>query len=320
MCNLSRSGLFASAVVLLASCEASQTVISTAAGNNATSMPRETTRVSFRGGTSTKLLYVADNTGGVVRVMTYPKGKSIQSLTGFFSPTGECVDDAGDVFITDTKQDGSGYVYEYAHGGSVPISTLDDPFPQPTGCAVDPNTGDLALVSLGGLAIFPHASGAPITFTDSSFQPMRYDGYDGSGDLFIDGTAESGKFVFAELPYGGNALMDISVAGTFRGAGAVQWDGQNITVQTLGGLRGPALIDRLKVYGSTATVVGTTTLVNKRKRYNGGQFWIEGGSVLGPAHDGGAVSIWKYPTGGKPTKTIKSVGPDAWGVTVSAPN
>jgi len=268
------------------------------------------------------LLYVSVNGTRTVHVFSYPKGKPKQVLTGFGGPAGECVDRPGNVFITDVATSGAGYVYEYAHGGSTPIATLNDPFTFPNGCAVDPKSGDLALVSNGGLAIYPEAGGTPTTYLDESFQTMRYAGYDDAHNLFIDGDAVGGGFALAELPSGSNQIIDLSISGPFRGAGAVQWDGSNMTVETLSfgvGRHGPALIYRLQISGSSATIVGTTELVSSKNRYNGGQFWIQGNRVIGPDKSGNAISFWNYPAGGKPTKSIADMGPEAWGVTVSSP-
>src|SRR5262249_12342646 len=161
-----------------------------------------------------------------VSVFSYPKGQLIGTLSGFSNPAGECVDQSGNVFITDAAfGDGAGSVYEYAHGGTAPVAQLTVPFDYPTGCAVDPITGNLAVSAIAGLAVFPHASGTPTAYMDSSFQSMNYTGYDAAGNLFVDGDANGGGFVFAELPHNGSTLADISVDASFRGSGAVQWDG-----------------------------------------------------------------------------------------------
>jgi len=265
------------------------------------------------------LLYISNNTGRDVAVFSYPKGKLIGTLSGFSNPAGECVDKAGNVFITDSAfGSGAGTVSEYAHGGSAPIAELSVPFDYPNGCAVDPTSGDLAVSAIRGLAVFPHASGTPTTFTDPSFQSMNYAGYDDAGNLYVDGDAYGGGFVFAELPRNGSALVDISVTGSFRGSGAVQWDGHYMTVQTISSGRGEgrAIIYQLQITGSTASVVGTTTLLSNKNRSNGGQFWIQGGRVIGPDKSGNSVGLWRYPSGGKGTKSVKSFE-EAWGVTVS---
>jgi hypothetical protein len=274
------------------------------------------------GANSEDLLYISNaiytKGNSQVLVFSYPNGKRVGVLTGFSEPVGECVDEKGDVFITNTAASGAGYVYEYAHGGSSPIAVLGDPLTYPESCSVDPKSGKLAVVSVGGVAVYPQAQGTPTTYTDSSFGSMNYGGYDGQGNLFVDGWRESIGFVFAELPRGSSSFTNLSVNKPCHDDGSVQWDGQYITLQTVaqGGFA-PRVIYRLTVSGSVATVVGTTKLETTRNRYDGGQFWIQGKNVIGPKDSGEAVAFWKYPAGGKGIKTINNVGSEAWGVTVS---
>ena len=56
-------------------------------------------------------------------------------LAEFESPTGECVDKSGNVYIADTDKKA---IYEYAHGGKKAIKALDDSPYVPNGCSVDP--------------------------------------------------------------------------------------------------------------------------------------------------------------------------------------
>lgn len=60
------------------------------------------------------LLYVSDVGTNDVYVYSYPKLKLEGTLTGFATPDGECVDMAGNVFITNF---GTQQIFEYAHGG-----------------------------------------------------------------------------------------------------------------------------------------------------------------------------------------------------------
>ncbi len=96
------------------------------------------------------LLYVSDPGAGVVNVLTYPNGKRIGKLTGFVEPRGECVDASGNVYVTD---EGASDVLEYAHGGTTPMRTIEDPGQKPYDCAVNLNagnlTGNFAIVNAG---------------------------------------------------------------------------------------------------------------------------------------------------------------------------
>jgi hypothetical protein len=67
---------------------------------------------------SDDLLYISDV--DTVTVYSYPKGKHVGTLKGFYRPLGECVDNAGNVFIADGRDS----ILEYAHGGKKLIQTL----------------------------------------------------------------------------------------------------------------------------------------------------------------------------------------------------
>ena len=70
------------------------------------------------------LLYVSSYRTDDVYVFSYPRGRLVGTLAGFNGPDGECVDSAGNVWITNTLQSQQ---VEYAHGGTTSIATLNDP-------------------------------------------------------------------------------------------------------------------------------------------------------------------------------------------------
>jgi hypothetical protein len=78
---------------------------------------------------------------------------------------GACADANGDVFIVESLS-----INEYAHGGTQPIATLSDPSGYGFGCAVDPTTGNLAVVNDGSryistdVLIYHNASGEPVGY------------------------------------------------------------------------------------------------------------------------------------------------------------
>lgn len=138
------------------------------------------------------LLYISDVGTDDVDVYAYPKGVFLGTLTGFSGPEGECVDKTGDVFIANYA---ASSILEYAHGGTSPIATLNDPGYLPGGCSIDPTTGNLAVTNYlttgagqGNVAIYKDAKGTPKAYhADPLILEMFFCGYDKAGNLFVDG-------------------------------------------------------------------------------------------------------------------------------------
>jgi len=246
------------------------------------------------------LLYVSDTVSGDVYVFSYPKGKLQQTLTGFADPAGECVDANGNVFIANT---GGNNIIEYAHGGSSPIATLKDKGYFPFGCSIDPTTGDLAVTNFsttgsgpGDVAIYRNAKGHPKRYADSLMQNPLLCGYDSSGNLFVDGLAQSSTVV-SELAHGGANLSDILLDRSIYNPGGVQWDGKHVAI----GDQSSNTIYQFRIKDGKAKTVGSTQLGGATMVL---QFWIDGTKVVGADTYASDVGIWHYPQGGAALKTI----------------
>jgi hypothetical protein len=250
------------------------------------------------------LLYVSDLNTGSVDVYSYPGAKLKGRLKGFAVPHGECVDKAGDVFITNG---GVSQIVEYAHGGTTPIATLNDPHNFPHACSVDPTTGNLAVTSFplgsgpGTVQIYKHAKGKPKSITVGNVFQVYFCGYDDKGNLFVDGTDMHVAFEFAELPAGSTAFMPITLNQSFTYPAGVQWDGTNLAVGDQVNLSGPSKIYEFSISGNTGTEVGSTSLANSCDVLG---FWIQGGTVIAPNDCSPNVMYFNYPAGGSSTKTI----------------
>lgn len=264
---------------------------------------------------SEDLLYISDQKKSYVYVYSYPHGKLVGTLTGFDVPVGLCADKAGDVFIPN----GFGAdIVEYAHGGKSPIATLSDSGESPSGCGVDPKTGNLAVANYcsssckgpGSVAIYVDAEGSPTQYTDPDISNVYFCGYDTKGNLFLDGT-QSSAFAFAELRSGKGTFTKIKLKQTIQTPGNVQWDGAEVAV---GDIKG-GVIYQFTIRGKSGTEVGSTPLTGSSYVT---QFWIQPPNVIGPNiySSGGNVLFWKYPAGGSPTKTIAGLSLPA-GATVS---
>ena len=257
---------------------------------------------------SEDLLYISNVY--TVTVYSYPRGKHVGTLKGFYQPLGECSDQAGDVFIANGDT-----ILEYKHGGTKPIQTLTFAGYGAIGCGVDPTTGDLATTwnkgdTQGYVAIYQHAKGTPTLYSNGNMG-FIFCGYDNAGNLFVDGENYPGLvFAFAELPRGGSALTNITLNQSIEYAGAVQWDGKYIAV----GDDEAQKIYRFAISGSSGTLKGTVNLGSAQSVY---QFWIKGKKVVGADDLPSTVWVWNYPAGGAPTKSItKGVG-SPFGATIS---
>jgi hypothetical protein len=306
------------AMVILAGCGASQSPIGAPGA-----MPQSANAVRPDHGRSwmapdakkKDLLYVSDVGTDDVYVYSYPKGTLKGTLTGFTNPVGECVDKTGDVFITDFF---SSNILEFAHGGTSPIATLSDPGYYPTGCSVDPTTGNLAVTNeetavgsgQGDVAIYKDAKGSPKAhYADPHIYYMYFCGYDNAGNLFVDGQTSDSAFGFGKLPSGGSSFTNITLNQSIAYPGGVQWDGKNTAV----GDEQTGVIYEFTIKRKKGTKVGSTPLVGASAVY---QFWIQGAKVVAPSEDTQSVMIYNYPAGGSATKTITGLDSPA-GATVS---
>jgi hypothetical protein len=239
-------------------------------------------------------------------VLTYPQGQLVGTIN--VGALDACTNDAGDVFLAGATQ-----IEEFAHGGTSPIANFSTPG-SPIGCAVDPVSGNLAVVffqaSGNDVAVFPNSSGNP-TFYESNLTAF-WCGYDDQGNLFVDGVGQGGASALAELAKNATSFETLSITPHIEGAFLrIQWDGSHLTVEAQSnykrGTHHAVSINRLSVSGSTATVVGTTQIKTIRK--TAALSWIDGGRVLVPYGNAGRynpdIGYWKYTAGGSPVKQVE---------------
>lgn len=269
------------------------------------------------------LLYISDDTG-TVSVLSYPKGKRVGALTGFEETHGLCSDTKGHVFVVDSKAQ---QIVEFAHGGTSPIATLSDAGNYPNGCAIDPNSGNLAVsggyphYASGNVAVYAAAQGAPTVYTDFN-AIFAYCTYDGTGDVFATGTDGSQAWL-SELPAGGASLVDIGIYGSINPSPAIQWDGTYLAIESPSGdPLGPATVYQVEISGSSAKIVNTIKLYTKKNKNppRATQFWINAGKIVNPESAHNLIGLWPYPVGGEATRTIPFRAPGSLlGLTISIP-
>lgn len=256
------------------------------------------------------LLYVSDYETNDVYAYSYPEGKRVGVLAGilkdFVYPTGLCTDDGGDLFIPDSA---NASVLEYAHGGSRPVAQLVDANEYPYSCAIDPTTGNLAVVNLesfhagGSVSIYAHASGRPAKYSYPYIFKWYFAAYDDQGNLFVDASydAPSAPFVFLELPKGRKSFRNVTLDQAFRMPGAIAWDGRHLAVAD----SKSSVISRFSIRRSVGKRVGSLKLSDARRL---GEFSIVDGNVVGASFHGGDVDLWKYPRGGAPENRLTGFG------------
>ncbi|HEY2554217.1 MAG TPA: hypothetical protein VGI15_03125 [Candidatus Cybelea sp.] len=237
----------------------------------------------------TDLLYVA--TGDNVYVLTYPKGTVVGSLG--VSGNDLCADTRGDVFVP------SGYVIlEYTHGSAYPSETLHGG-DIPLGCAVDPQTGDLAVTQEGSgageVAIFPNAQEPSTWYRDPDITTFGLCGYDDRGNLFVDGAGSGDNL--AELPYGSGTFRNYPLQSKFAGFGDIAWDGRHIT------LSNPAtgFLYRLRFERTSFKAGGATRIKGWQNNYSGHwpyiQTMLQDGTFVAQSSEAAMLGVWCYPAG-----------------------
>jgi len=255
------------------------------------------------------LLYISNVY--TVTVYTYPKGRHVGTLKGFYRPLGECVDMIGDVFIANGDT-----VLEFPHGGNQPIQTLSFNGYGAQNCTTDPTTGNLAVTwaqgfKKGYVAVYQHASGTPTLYSNGGML-FTFCGYDDRGNLYVDGLDKRNQyaFEFAELSAGTNKIKTVNLNQGFQNGAAVQWDGKYVTIvdNTANNLY------RFSIAGNNGTLKGTVALGNAQGLY---QTWIDGKKVVGADDIASAAWYWDYPEGGAPIKSVTKDVDHPFGATIS---
>jgi hypothetical protein len=278
---------------------ASATLLAGCGGLEAT--PAGFAAMPQRAGAGTALLYVANNFKGDDRVsiLSFPDGKRVATITGIGYVFGPCADGAGNVWVP-TYQNyhkGGSIVYEYAHGGTKPIAQIQMTRHQSArGCAVDPVTGNLAVLGNDSIEVFRGAvQGKPIDYSLRYVTPLACT-YDGDGNLFFDGLQGSTSFfLLAELTKGQKKFEFLQLHKRVGFPSGIVWDGQYVAIAT-GGNGMKSVIYRFTVSGKTAEVVQT---VHPKGLFYQPWIAVYGDRVVGTTNPGGdRIRLWPYPTGG----------------------
>jgi hypothetical protein len=174
-----------------------------------------------------RLLFAGDAGTGDVYILRMPDMSERGRITGFLTPLGMCGDSNGNIYIADEV---AGKVYKYSRAGLELEVYNDGAYGFPVSCAVNPKNGEVAITNgfgptggQGNVAVFSSPSGPVTVLTNSSQYYYTFDGYDPSGDLWVDGYTTSLSFILSGC--GASSCSTIPTSGgTIYQAGAVQWD------------------------------------------------------------------------------------------------
>jgi hypothetical protein len=259
------------------------------------------------------LLYVANESS--VNIYAYANGvagKLVGQILGLDSAEGMCTDKAGDVWITQYEPH---LITEYAHVGKTPITTIHRAKGSPTGCAVNPSSGDLAVTynhpnahagELFALVyIYPHGEepGAK-PYTNSTGLTFAYFlAYDDNGNLYMDGLGcyygscdPSNIAVLMLLKPGASVFNPVAISGAnIRSPRGLSWIK-------------PTLLIGDSAYGNTNTSDGYKLLVTKNEAKvvqtipysHTGEFWgstVRAGNVIVPDQTNSVVRTYSLADG-----------------------
>jgi hypothetical protein len=227
----------------------------------------------------------------------YPKGNvAIRAIMRVSAPQGECTMNGMKTFWV--TESGSNEVEEFAVGGKRPILTLRESTGEPSSCAIDPASGDLAatIISNGDVIVYKNGSKKGTVIT-TPLTKAFFDGYDNGGNLFADGFNSSDAFALVELPKGSRTFETIATSNTVLFPGGVQWDGKYVAVND----QEAHAIYRYRVSGTTAALKGTVSLSSSSDCV---QTWIAKAVVFCPDSGNNDGEVYKYPAGGSPIATL----------------
>ncbi len=277
------------------------------------------------------LLFVSDSGTSDVYIYKLPTLKVMATITGFSQPQGECSDNKGNVWVTDTSAKS---VYEISHHGHLENILTNAIGWFPVGCAWDSTTGNLAVMDLfggsrdgGEVFIFKNGSGSPTGYLNLKQYYYNFGGYN-DGNLYFDGRDAHGNFMLSELAKGAKAARTIKLTGgTIYFPGMVQWDStaNDLIVgdQSCGNVYASCSYS-VNVASKSGTITGTTNLRNS----SGDQICdlVQGvefnGQIAGSDNNfcGSSPSttyLWPYPAGGAPTSYNNHTDSTPVGATIS---
>ncbi|MBV8345366.1 MAG: hypothetical protein JO190_10295 [Candidatus Eremiobacteraeota bacterium] len=264
---------------------------------------------------SPQLLFESDLGTGDVDVYSLPDMTLKATLTGFAQPTGECSDTHGNVWIANTYKD---EMFEYSHAGKR-IATIKHAGPNPQACAVNPRTGEIAVMEFsaagytgpGEVYVYSKPDAAPKVLRNPDLFYYEFALYDSAGRLWIDGIDAFGTSMLSKC---GRLRCSTLIlhGGSIFSIGTLAWDaatskltvfdsychdGPNLCSYPVseGGAIGKPTLYLSYADGEMCTIYQVAlTTIGKRSYVVGGD-----SEYLCTGYKNSTVDLWPYPAGGR---------------------
>jgi hypothetical protein len=238
------------------------------------------------------LSYILELSGGD-GAWSIPHLTFVYAIThGLSIPSGECSKTSrGAFWVADSGLD---ELVEFDYGGKRPVKTLSTSGDEPSGCSVDPASGNVAaaIISNDDVLVWPKGSGTPTIYT-TPLLLNYFAGYDGRGDLFVDGLDGSEAFGLAELPKDGSSFELVTLDQSIEFPGNIQWDGSYLVI----GDQEASVVYRVSCSRTSCSSHGSTKLAGASDCV---QFWIRKATLACGDAGNGDAALWHYPAGGSP--------------------
>ena len=225
----------------------------------------------------------------------YPKSTSpIGSISGLDETGGECTSGKKTFWIVNA---GDSEILQYSYNGKKLLATLTDTAAYPEQCTVSQKNGDVAVLGLYNTVVV-YKDGKQSGATAYSLPGRPYfAGYDGKGNLFVDGFSTTYQAVVLELASGSKTFQSVSLSNTLQFPGSVQWDGKYLAVTD----QLTSDVYRYTVAGYAAKLNGTVSLSGAD---DCGDTWIAKPYLFCDDAGKAALDVYPYPAGGESIATL----------------
>ena len=257
-------------------------------------------------------IFVSDAANNVVDIYN-PSGKLLGQLSGLSEPQGIAADGKGNIYIADTS---NSRIQIYAPPYNKGPKTLNDPGEYPSDVSVLNNGEFVAVANIistsGGPGnVILYKNGKIVkTISNATFSRVYFCGFDGNGNLYIDGENSDGSAVLGEiakLTTSGKTFSTLTYNGTIEFPGGIEVttdgkiaidDQEAATIYTFNPPKNGSLGSPI----ATTPLTGSADPVTYAFTKNNKALWIV------DAGNGDAAK-YAYPAGGSPVKTFSL--PDA---------